>query len=265
MSDEAARLCPYCEEPVSLDDVICSRCHLAIGRSTPGYRFRRTIEAVPAGRFRSQLEQRWYRVLDLAGLRPEYEAHSFLDLRVPYVPDFYLSTLRLWLEIKPRLADDEAREKARLLSERTREPVVIVCGPPERESGFVNFAVIRFDDGRCSGPDWLWMPQSLFAQLEPADGRTNWELVSDQLYALGLLAEPIQTGAIRVRREAARREKLADVSDDSPDDVREHLSNPQDGTVSVSGPILNYLGEHLSKLPQDDVAEAYRRVPVYLR
>jgi hypothetical protein len=53
------------------------------------------------------------------------------------LPDFYLPTLSLWLEIKPRLVDDEGRDKARLLSERTQEPVVIACGAPEQNEAFL--------------------------------------------------------------------------------------------------------------------------------
>jgi hypothetical protein len=137
MSKPERHACPYCTEAVNLEAVVCPHCRSAIWITRSGHRFRRSINAVPVGRFRSRLEYRWYRVLDAAGLRPEYEAHGFSDLRVPYLPDFYLPTLSLWLEIKPRLVDDEGRDKARLLSERTQEPVVIACGAPEQNEAFL--------------------------------------------------------------------------------------------------------------------------------
>lgn len=55
-------------------------------------------------RFRSRLEARWAVFLDSLALPWSYEPEGFeLPSGKRYLPDFYLPSLDLWLEIKPRL------------------------------------------------------------------------------------------------------------------------------------------------------------------
>jgi len=65
-----------------------------------------TIQAIDtyyAGHhFRSRLEARWAHVFNDLGLRWEYEPQGYLvgEQRRPYLPDFYLTDLGWWIEVK---------------------------------------------------------------------------------------------------------------------------------------------------------------------
>lgn len=55
-------------------------------------------------RFRSRTEARWAVFFDAVGLPYEYEKEGFtLDDGTPYLPDFWLPSLKLWVEIKAEL------------------------------------------------------------------------------------------------------------------------------------------------------------------
>lgn len=65
-----------------------------------------TIQAIKtryAGhRFRSRLEARWAHFFDTLGVRWEYEPQGYHvgEQRRPYLPDFYLTDLGTWVEVK---------------------------------------------------------------------------------------------------------------------------------------------------------------------
>jgi hypothetical protein len=92
--------------------------------------------------FRSRLEARHAVFLDRIGIEWFYE-HQGWDLGAQgwYLPDFWVPDTRLsdgsgrWIEIKPTLPDDRARERARVLAERTGNPVYIFFSDvwPERQ------------------------------------------------------------------------------------------------------------------------------------
>jgi len=68
-------------------------------------------------RFRSRLEARWALFLTEMGWVYDYEPEGFvLDNGTCYLPDFYISDLDTWIEVKPDLPTDEEIEKLRLLS-----------------------------------------------------------------------------------------------------------------------------------------------------
>ena len=78
----------------------------------------KAIETRYAGcRFRSRLEARWAVFFDHAGIPWEYEPEGmeissrlgFEDVppSYPYLPDFYLTGLRLWAEVKGQLTQPE--------------------------------------------------------------------------------------------------------------------------------------------------------------
>lgn len=68
----------------------------------------RPIETEYAGhRFRSRLEARWAVFFQTMDLKWEYEPQGFHVGRAgkPYLPDFYLNEIGLWVEVKPAMAD----------------------------------------------------------------------------------------------------------------------------------------------------------------
>jgi hypothetical protein len=61
------------------------------------------IETTYAGcRFRSRLEARWAVFFDTLGIAWEYEPQGYLvgPEQLPYLPDFWLPDIRLWIEVK---------------------------------------------------------------------------------------------------------------------------------------------------------------------
>lgn len=73
------------------------------------------IETRYAGcRFRSRLEARWAVFFDHMGIKWEYEPQGFevgfYERSTRYLPDFWLSDLRLWVEVKGELTEEEAEK-----------------------------------------------------------------------------------------------------------------------------------------------------------
>lgn len=65
------------------------------------------IETAYAGcRFRSRLEARWAVFFDSLRISWEYEPQGFMIDGVLYLPDFYLSEQKLWVEVKPPSPDE---------------------------------------------------------------------------------------------------------------------------------------------------------------
>lgn len=65
-------------------------------------------------RFRSRLEAKWAVFFDAAGIPYEYEPEGFvLSNNKYYLPDFYLPSLKMFVEIKPKSSDEleDAKDK----------------------------------------------------------------------------------------------------------------------------------------------------------
>jgi hypothetical protein len=75
------------------------------------------IETIYRGyRFRSRLEARWAVFLDAAGVDWQYEAEGFDLGGIYYLPDFWLSVERKFLEIKPEIPGQRYDELLREVS-----------------------------------------------------------------------------------------------------------------------------------------------------
>jgi hypothetical protein len=72
----------------------------------------KVIESAYNGyRFRSRLEARWAVFLDTVGITYRYEPEGFDLGGLWYLPDFWLPSLRTWLEIKPEVPTGDDAEK----------------------------------------------------------------------------------------------------------------------------------------------------------
>ncbi len=83
-------------------------------------------------RFRSRSEARWAVFMDSLGVRFLYEPEGFkLESGVCYLPDFFLTETKTWLEIKNPAADP-GPEKAKVhgLVALTQQRAVMFYGPP---------------------------------------------------------------------------------------------------------------------------------------
>jgi hypothetical protein len=90
------------------------------------------IETVYRGfRFRSRLEARWAVFFDAAGIEWEYEPQGYEIHGRRYLPDFWLSRLKIFVETKP---DDEAMKQAKpiveLLAKETGHRSLVIAGTP---------------------------------------------------------------------------------------------------------------------------------------
>lgn len=82
--------------------------------------------------FRSRLEARWAVFMDTLGIKYDYEAEGYeLGEGLRYLPDFWLPTQNLYLEIKPEHPNDLEMRKAFKLAEASGKNVVILYGQPK--------------------------------------------------------------------------------------------------------------------------------------
>jgi hypothetical protein len=79
-------------------------------------------------RYRSRLEARWAIVFDRLKIEAKFEPQSFIEHGLPYIPDFYLPSLGVWVEIKPTTPNSDECKKAHELHRITKEPVYIFSG-----------------------------------------------------------------------------------------------------------------------------------------
>lgn len=80
-------------------------------------------------RFRSRLEARWAVFFDVLGVPWEYEPQGFVLGGTPYLPDFWLPSLGLWVEVKATGRDTrEDWELCRRLCVDTGSDVMMVFG-----------------------------------------------------------------------------------------------------------------------------------------
>lgn len=90
----------------------------------------KAIETVYNGyRFRSRLEARWAVFFDALDIEYRYEPEGFdLGNGVYYLPDFWLPTGEVWIEVKGSEPIDEEISKATRLAQQGDHPVAIFWG-----------------------------------------------------------------------------------------------------------------------------------------
>lgn len=93
----------------------------------------RAIETLYAGyRMRSRLEARWAVFFDALAIPWQYELEGFHVGEQCYLPDFWLSGLRLWAEVKPdqeAVKTNEALYKA--FSIGLKQDLLFLTGTPD--------------------------------------------------------------------------------------------------------------------------------------
>jgi len=95
-------------------------------------------------RFRSRLEARWAVFFDALGIPWEYEKEGFELLSGRYLPDFYLTEDKLWVEIKgPRPTEIEIL-LLKQLATMTRKHAFLFHGLPTEHPG-IGFVIDRWE------------------------------------------------------------------------------------------------------------------------
>jgi hypothetical protein len=83
-------------------------------------------------RFRSRLEARWAVFFDALNLEWEYEPEGFdLGALGWYLPDFYIKSWNLWIEVKPGRFDDPAIASQKCHAFRVKaQTLLLIMGNP---------------------------------------------------------------------------------------------------------------------------------------
>ena len=108
------------------------------------------IETVYNGyRFRSRLEARWAVFFDFIGLKYLYEMEGYTNGTINYLPDFFIPSLDVFIEIKPFTEDWPSKEIA---SKGSLAPKLVYyfCGEPYGKDGDMNYRGF-YTDGGMSG------------------------------------------------------------------------------------------------------------------
>lgn len=146
---------------------------------------RQQHKALPVGQFRSTLEATWAAWLTRAGLAWTYEPKTFRRDALVYLPDFYLSDLGVWLEIKPRYPDYTETTKTALLAAATGQPVYILVGPPGQTDRQPAFMSLRCGNEGALTPCFAWLEGTAV----PMPSRPlDYTLVGDVLRQAGILS-----------------------------------------------------------------------------
>jgi hypothetical protein len=82
-------------------------------------------------RMRSRLEARWAIFFDAVGIAWDYELDGYPIPAGNYLPDFWLSTVSMWAEVKPKQFTKQERAKASQLATSTGYPVLMLIGTPD--------------------------------------------------------------------------------------------------------------------------------------
>jgi len=176
-------------------------------------------------RFRSRLEARWAVFFDALDLSFEYEKEGFiLDDGTPYLPDFWLPALQLWVEIKGELTVDETEKHLYLrywqspeisLARRFRDsqywPVACIVGQPgDHEVWFFGWDMGASSAGSFETDRAFWCISNNQATLNLQ--ASPWkDFYADNLYGpiipqftysrdYGYVTEPIDRALLRARQ-----------------------------------------------------------------
>lgn len=94
--------------------------------------------------YRSRLEARWAIFFDVIGIPFHYEPKQFMTSEGFYLPDFYLPSLRMWVEIKPATQHGPTPEeilKMRDVADTEGRVGFIFCGFPDSKNGWINYVI----------------------------------------------------------------------------------------------------------------------------
>lgn len=101
-------------------------------------------------RFRSRLEARWAIYLDAIGASWNYEPEGFRLMDRLYLPDFYVSGINVYIEIKPLGWDDDDLQYLMQGFGGSIAPIILCCGDPGTNES--TLYCLETDDG--GGGNW---------------------------------------------------------------------------------------------------------------
>lgn len=143
----------------------------------------KAIETVYKGyKFRSRLEARLAVFFDTLDIEYQYEPEGFeLSNGEWYLPDFFLPTFDLWIEIKGDWPTDEEKLKAKLLCEGTEKNVVIFAKDCWYSPVCARYIYEKESRTVIDESDWVYDPNS------EDDRGYEWAYTGEGCYRQGWL------------------------------------------------------------------------------
>jgi hypothetical protein len=90
-------------------------------------------------RFRSRTEARWAVFFKTCGIAYEYEKEGYVLDGTPYLPDFWLPGLNVWLEVKGAEPSPEECDLCQKLATATERQVLLAVGAPKPEEQIIRY------------------------------------------------------------------------------------------------------------------------------
>ena len=90
-------------------------------------------------RFRSRAEARWAVFFNSFGVAYEYEPQGYCVNGEPYLPDFFLPELNLWLEVKGTTPTQREQTLLKTLALETEMSAILAIGPPKNGPSLMYF------------------------------------------------------------------------------------------------------------------------------
>ena len=160
--------------------------------------YAKPIETVYRGyRFRSRLEARWAVFFDAVGLEFEYEKEGFdLGDGIKYLPDFWIPSLNLWIEVKGDLnfEDQEKGGKYSYFSHpvlklmrkfRDSQPWPVACifgQPGQHRIWFFAWDMSYSSAGEFEDDDAFWCVSNGKVTLNVHILNSDRDIYADRLY-----------------------------------------------------------------------------------
>jgi hypothetical protein len=131
-------------------------------------------------RFRSRTEARWAVFFKTAGIQYEYEKEGVVVDGKPYLPDFWLNEMKLWMEIKGTRPTPDEHKLCELLAVESGYGVMLAVGAPKPEGQIFWFPTrpnhcdgelyYIADDRRNENEFWLMSEGGSGVVIGPASG-----------------------------------------------------------------------------------------------
>lgn len=181
--------------------------------------------------YRSRLEARWAIFFDVVGVEFQYEPKQFLTGEGLYLPDFYLPTLRMWIEIKPATGKGPTPEeilKMRDVADTESKVGFILCGFPAIKNGWIDYVI--FVPGMrpaTSGMTWRHQIREIdldlyvsaaIATTTSRENRNHETSLIDGVFKLLVSMSVID----RYRHNAAMQKNIAEKNKGAASEARKH-------------------------------------------
>lgn len=133
-------------------------------------------------KFRSKTEARWALFFKECGIRYEYEKEGYkLGGGSWYLPDFWLSDLGRWFEVKGATPSQREINKCHALACETQSEVLLAAGSPDPEAEQITRIYYTFDFF-CADKHWRKYRDKNWRALSPTDEwEEGWQFADDAL------------------------------------------------------------------------------------